>query len=68
MPGERVAIVGLGLIGASLGLALRRELYTGQRDVLNVMKHYCAEHEILANDRQAQSKVGQKLRQILDVV
>jgi hypothetical protein len=50
---------------AELGLKLRKELYAGKTDALEVMKRYCAEGAILENP---QSPVAKTLAGLLEVV
>jgi hypothetical protein len=58
-----------GLEGmAELGLALRDEIYDGQLDALDVIKHYCEENAILPSDPQTRSAIGRKLRALLDPI
>jgi hypothetical protein len=53
---------------AELGLALREELYAGETDALDVLKHYCEAHAILPSKPNTGSEVGRTLRALLELV
>jgi hypothetical protein len=53
---------------AELGLALREELYAGQRDALEVLKEYCEANMVPSGDPQRASDVGKALRILLEPI